>query len=381
MQQIPAIIYANHAGYQTILCDYLSDNPGQYYAKCFYLVSTTDMQAVKEVAIKEEIDGILAYASDPAALTAAYVGECLKLPTNPYHSVKILSHKDEFRTFQRNNGFACPKTYENDQDIDFPVIVKPIDSSGSKGVSKVIDKTQLEKAIDNALTNSKAKKVVIEQFIIRDHPFLVGGDCFILNGKVIYWGLLNCYRDQRVNQLVPAGKSYPLSLSDHRIELIKKEIQRAITLLGMMFGAINVEIMIDKDDNVYIIEIGPRNGGNMIPDFLKIIDKIDMVKASVEVAMGNTDITLEYEANFGYYVSYNIHSDQSGRLNDIVYDDLIKDKIISKVIYKNKGDHIEYFEQANQALGILFLKFDDQKTQLAFMNDPSKWVKVILDKE
>ena len=150
MQQIPAIIYANHAGYQTILCDYLSDNPGQYYAKCFYLVSTTDMQSVKEVAIKEEIDGILAYASDPAALTAAYVGECLKLPTNPYHSVKILSHKDEFRTFQRNNGFACPKTYENDQDIDFPVIVKPIDSSGSNGVSKAIDKTQLEKAIDNA---------------------------------------------------------------------------------------------------------------------------------------------------------------------------------------------------------------------------------------
>ncbi len=74
-QQIPAIEYANKMGYYTLLCDYLPDNPGKKYADKFYCVSTTDKDAVLKVAEKEKIDGIVAYASDPAAPTAAYVAE------------------------------------------------------------------------------------------------------------------------------------------------------------------------------------------------------------------------------------------------------------------------------------------------------------------
>ena len=118
-QQIVAIKTAQKHGYYTVLCDFLPDNPGQYEADKFYLVSTTDKDAVLEVAKKENIDGILAYASDPAAPTAAYVAEKLGLPTNPYDSVETLCNKDKFREFLKHNGFNAPVSegYSNN-DID-----------------------------------------------------------------------------------------------------------------------------------------------------------------------------------------------------------------------------------------------------------------------
>lgn len=89
-QQITAIETARKLGYYTVLCDFLPDNPGQFHADKFYLISTTDKEAVLEVARNEKVDGVLAYASDPAAPASAYVAEKMGLPGNPYESVKIL---------------------------------------------------------------------------------------------------------------------------------------------------------------------------------------------------------------------------------------------------------------------------------------------------
>ncbi len=87
-QQVVAIEAAKRLGYRTVLCDYLPDNPGRLVADSFHLVSTTDRDAVLEVARAEGISGVLAYASDPAAATAAYVAQELGLPGNPLRSVE-----------------------------------------------------------------------------------------------------------------------------------------------------------------------------------------------------------------------------------------------------------------------------------------------------
>ena len=104
-QQIVAIETAKRLGLYTVLCDYLPDNPGQYVADKFYLVSTTDKEAVLAAAQAEDVDGVLAYASDPAAPTAAYVAEKLNLPGSPYWAVNTLCCKDLFRAFLAENGF------------------------------------------------------------------------------------------------------------------------------------------------------------------------------------------------------------------------------------------------------------------------------------
>lgn len=106
--------------------------------------------------------------------------------------------------------------------------------------------------------------------------------------KIELFGLLNCHRDNKANPLVPVGKSYPLLLEKQDIEAIKKELQRLITGLHIKFGSVNVELVIDKNDNIWFIDIGPRAGGNMIPDLLSEIYKIDLVEKAVLASMGET---------------------------------------------------------------------------------------------
>ena len=109
MQQIPAIKCAKELGFYVITCDYLPNNPGHKFADEYYNISTTEKERVLELAIKLGIDGVLAYASDPAAPTAAYVSEKMGLPGNPYDAVNVMTQKDLFRKFLKEHGFNTPQ--------------------------------------------------------------------------------------------------------------------------------------------------------------------------------------------------------------------------------------------------------------------------------
>lgn len=366
-QQIVAIRTARKHGYYTVLCDYLTDNPGQYEADKFYLVSTTDKDAVLKVATDEKVDGILAYASDPAAPTAAYVAEKLGLPTNPYESVETLCNKDRFRAFLKKNGFNTPKSAGySDKNVDtslfsLPVIIKPVDSSGSKGVTVLHSWDCLDKAMDFAFSFSRSHRVIVEEFIEKKHEYLIGGDIFVADGKVILWGLLNCHRDSAVNPLVPVGKSYPLMLDKKDEDEVKSTLQRIVDKLGLRFGSVNVELVVDKSNKVWPIDIGPRAGGNMIPDLLGMIFGADVVEMAVLSAMGER-FSSEIKEGIPYFATHNLHSDRNGIYDSIEFSDELERYIVKKCLYKKSGDTVEYFDNAAKALGIIFLKFEDQKT-------------------
>lgn len=366
-QQIVAIRTARKHGYYTVLCDYLTDNPGQYEADKFYLVSTTDKDAVLKVATDEKVDGILAYASDPAAPTAAYVAEQLGLPTNPYESVETLCNKDRFRNFLKKNGFNTPNSAGySDKNVDIslfslPVIIKPVDSSGSKGVTVLHSWDCLDKAMDFAFSFSRSHRLIVEEFIEKKHEYLIGGDIFVADGKVILWGLLNCHRDSAVNPLVPVGKSYPLMLDKTDEDEVKSTLQRIVDKLGLRFGSVNVELVVDKSNKVWPIDIGPRAGGNMIPDLLGMIFGADVVEMAVLAAMGEK-VCPEIKEDIPYFATHNLHSNQNGIYESIEFSDELERYIVKKCLYKKSGDTVEYFDNAAKALGIIFLKFEDQKT-------------------
>lgn len=387
-QQVIAIETAKKLGYYTVLCDYLDDNPGQYAADKFYLVSTTDKDAILGVAEKENIDGILAYASDPAAPTAAYVAEKLNLPGNPYESVDILCNKDKFRYFLKQNGFNVPNAsgYSNvnnavvdinEGKFKFPIIIKPVDSSGSKGVSVVKSVENAESAIKFSLEFSRCNRFIVEEFVEKDHDFLIGGDIFIVDGEIKIWGLMNCHRDENVNDLVPVGKSYPADLKNEYYISVKDTLQKLVDILNIKFGAMNVELVVDKNGKVYPIDIGPRSGGNMIPDLLGFIFKKDIVELSVLAAMGES-VNID-GCEFGEcYSTYNLHSSLNGTLDRIVFSDEIEKKIIRKCIYKNIGDSVEYFDCAPKCLGIIFMKFDSVADMKTTMQNIDKNIEVDL---
>lgn len=328
-QQVIAITKSKELGYRTVLCDYLPDNPGKDVADVFYLVSTTDKEAILDIAQKERVDGVVAYASDPAAPTAAYVAEKMGLATNPYSSVEILSHKDLFRRHLINNGFNCPKSYtflKNDflssklNDFKYPLIVKPIDSSGSKGITVVENEDSILNAVGDAFSYSREKRVIIEEYIQKNHKYQIGGDVFVVDGSIVLWGLLNCHRNPKGNQLVPTGKSYPLLLDDESIDKVKRELSRLLSSLSITMGAFNIEAILDEQGDVYLIEVGPRNGGNMIPDLLEMITGNDIIVATIQCAMGCKNILVTNSHRKACYATHNIHALQSGLFKSIEFD-------------------------------------------------------------
>ena len=385
-QQVVAIETAKRLGYYTVLCDYLTDNPGQYAADKFYLVSTTDKEAVLRVAEAEQVSGVIAYASDPAAPTAAYVAEQLGLPTNPYKSVDILCNKDKFRAFLSENGFDCPtaKGYtsvesaiQDKESFDYPIIMKPVDSSGSKGVTILHTVEGFEKAVDFAFSFSRSKRIIIEKYIVRKHKYTIGGDIFVDNGKVIIWGLMNCFRDHSPNPLVPGGEIFPALLSDSDLEKAKAVLQDLVAKLNIQSGSMNVELIIDKDDKVYLIDIGPRAGGNMIPIQLSAIFGVDIVEMSVLAAMGEK-LNVAPHIEIPYCSHYVLHSDEDGIYQDIEFSDEIEKNIFRKELYKKEGDLVERFDNAAKALGIIFLKFASADEMYDKMNHMNDYVKVVL---
>ena len=385
-QQIVAIETAKRLGLFTVLCDYLPDNPGQHHADRFYLVSTTDRQAILDVAQKERVDYVIAYASDPAAPTAAYVAEQLGLPTNPLRAVETLCNKDLFRAFLKAHGFHTPQAagFESKAEalagaegFAFPTIVKPVDSSGSKGVTVLRTPDGLADAVDFAFSYSRGRRIIIEEYIEKKHPYLVGGDIFVSDGRVVQWGLMNCHRDANVNPLVPVGKSYPPALEDADLAAVRDTLQRLIDALGIRFGPMNVELIVDRKDRVFPIDVGPRSGGNRIPDILSRIFDCDVVELSVRAAMGET-VSRVWETGTPYYATHNLHSARAGVLERIEFSPEIERFIIRKYIQKKRGDRVEVFSNAADLLGIVFFRFEDQTTMLETMEHINEHIRIVL---
>ena len=387
-QQVIAIETAKKLGYYTVLCDYLSDNPGQYVTDKFYLVSTTDKDAVLEVAKQEKIDGILAYASDPAAPTAAYVAEKMGLPGNPYQSVEILCEKDKFRSFLRDNGFCTPyaKGYENVSDalrdlqdgaFRLPVIVKPVDSSGSKGVGQINDVVQAEEKLKYAFSYSRGGRIIVEEFVEK-FGYQIAGDGLSIDGKLVFRCFANDhFNDNCENPFVPISASFPYNMPDWVQEKVHNEIQRLLTLLSMKTCTYNFDMRIDKDYNVYLMEIAPRDGGNYIPQLIRYATGVDLVECSIKAAMGekiNVETVIEPQ---GFWAYYAVHSLKNGILKDIsINESFAKEHIVENHLLKSVGDEVRSFTGANTTLGILLLRFETMDEMLRAMDHSEEWIQV-----
>lgn len=389
-QQVVAIEKAKELGYYTIVCDFLKDNPGQYVADKFYLVSTTDKNAVLEVAKKENINGILAYASDPAAPTAAYVAKELRLPGSPYESVEILCNKDKFRKFLKKNNFCTPnaKGYNSIEEalcdikngvFKLPIIVKPVDSSGSKGVCKIETIVDAEKKLEYAMSFSRGKRIIVEEFVEK-YGYQIAGDGLSIDGKLVFRCFGNDHFNSKcINPYVPISASFPYNMPEEIHNKIHNEIQRLLTLLNMKTTTYNFDIRIDKDYNVYLMEIAPRDGGNYIPQIIKYATGIDLVEYSILGSMGEKISNVDFEKINGYWAYFAVHSLRDGILEKIEIDEkVLKNNIIENHIIKNPGDKIEAFTGANTTLGCLLMKFDNMEQMLDMMDNHEKWINVIL---
>lgn len=385
---LPVIKAAHEQGYYVITADYLPDNIAHKYSDEYVNVSIIDKEAVLKVAREKQIDGIMSFGVDPGVITASYVQNQMGLPSfGPYESVCILQNKDKFRDFLAKNGFNVPKakgytTYEDSIiDIDWyqwPVIVKPVDSAASKGVTRVDVKEKLKDAVEYALQYSSSGRFIIEEFIEK-----VGcssdSDCFSINGKleVITYSAQR-FDDNAENPYAPAGFSWPSTFTKEQEDFLTSELQRLLNLLGMNTTIYNIESRVGKDGKPYIMEVSPRGGGNRLAEMVRFSTGADMITAAVRAAVGDS-VEIEQKALRGHWAEVIIHSEKTGEFKEIVIEkDFHNSYVHHTDLWVSRGDKVEAFTGGNKAIGTIVLSFDEEKTMLWALGNQKEWLKVVV---
>jgi biotin carboxylase len=388
---IPQIKKAREMGLHVITCDYRQDNPGHKFAHEYYNVSTTDKDAVLALAQKLRVSAVVCHDSDSSASTVAYVREKMGFSTSPYKSVEILTNKDKFRQFLKEHNFNTPKArgYSDIKDamdeigiFKKPCLIKPVDSSGSRGVTLLRNSKDLENQIKYALQFSLVKRFIIEEYVEKD-GYQLAGDGFSVDGKLVFRCFANEHFDAKSEKnFVPIGESWPYIKPKSVHSKIHNEIQRLLTLLDMKTGAYNFDIRLDKDENVYLMELGPRNGGNLIAQVIKYATGVDLIEYNLKAAIGMNCTDLRMMKPKGFWSSYVIHSHCGGILRDICIDEKFKkENLIEFEAFCKPGDKVESFTGANFALGMAIVKYNSSEEMMDKMEDMERYVKFTIDNE
>lgn len=386
---LPVIEAAKKLGLYVITCDYLPDNIAHKISDEYWNISIIDKEAVLSVAEKRKVDGIMSYACDPGVVTAAYVAEKMGLPFQcSYEAASILQDKGLFRDFLTKNGFNVPhaKRYTNSRepfkDLNFftwPVIVKPVDSAGSKGVSRVDSPDQLAGAIDIALAGAHNGAFIIEDFLTFEgyhsstDPFSVDGELKF----VTYSDQL--FDSQAENPYTPSLIIWPSSMKEEHQRILTKETQRLFDLFHMKTGIYNIETCVGEGGIPYIMEVSPRGGGCEIALLQKKAYDVDLIENEVRKAVGMSVLDIRQNSCDGHWCEMVVHAHahQGGKLKKIVIDPEIEQKYIQhKDISVKKNDIVKPFTGANMSLGDMFLRFDSREELDDVMSKSEEWLKI-----
>ena len=385
---LPVIKAAHEQGYYVITADYLPDNIAHKYSDEYVNVSIIDKEAVLKVAREKKIDGIMSFGVDPGVIAASYVQNQMGLPSfGPFESVVILQNKDKFRAFLRDNGFNVPWAYGFDSVEDallnrtkftFPFIVKPTDSAGSKGCTRVDDESTLKSALEYAMKYSIGGKIIVEEFIEK-RGCSSDTDSYAEDGVLKFVSFsAQRFDDNAINPYTPAAYSWPSTFTEDEEAYLTSEIQRLITLLGMKTAVFNIETRVGKNGKPYIMELTPRGGGNRLCEMLRYATGVDLITAITRAMVGDEPGEIKQKPYDGYWAEVILHAERSGVFQELTIDPSLRSHVIEEDLWVNPGNSVRGFEGANDALGTLVLKFDNDDTIFNVVSKIHQLVKVCI---
>lgn len=362
---LPVIEAAHKLGIYVITCDYLPDNIAHKYSDEYRNVSIVDKEAVLAVARELQIDGIMSFAVDPGVVTAAYVQEQMGLPGNPYESVCILQNKDRFRNFLTKNGFNVPKAkgFSSVEEAlaetywyPWPVIVKPTDSAGSKGVTRVDRLEDLEAALKVAFEHSLSGRVIVEEFIEKQ-GCSSDSDCFSVDGQLKFVSFsAQRFDEDAPNPYTPSAYSWPSTFTKEQETELTSEIQRLLTLLGMRTSIYNIETRVGVNGKPYIMEVSPRGGGNRLAEMVRFATGVDLITNAVRAAVGQEVVDVEQKPYEGHWAEVVLHAEKDGRFKALEIDKEFYQAHVKQVdLWVKENDKVNAFKGANDAIGTLVL--------------------------
>lgn len=356
--QLPLVQKAKAMGIETHCFAWADRAVCKDYVDYFYDVSALDKEKILEICQAIQIDGILTIATDIITPTVTYVAQHMGLISNSYETTENATNKWKMRECFAQFKCPIPKYKIADHissdfsDFTFPVIVKPVDMSGSRGVSKIEHNRDLGPAINYAIDSSLSKKAIIEEYIDGDE---VSVETISYDGK---------HYILAITDKVTTGSPYFVELAHHQPSQLSIEIQskiqqvtiQALDALGIVNGAGHTELKINSKGDIYIIEVGARMGGDFIGSHLvQLSTGYDYLKGVIEVALGKFS---QPQKNLTKYSGVYFLCKETEQLMD--YFKIDNPIIIHKEIQDYQLKHIK---NSNDRSGYLIYQ-DDKKLEI-----------------
>jgi len=349
--------------------------------KNFININFNDRKKMITFIKKKKINFIYISQSDVGIKSLGYINSKLKLPGIDYTVAKNLTNKGSIRKILTKNNFFQPKFIISKDPkkitnfiLNKKCIIKPVDSSGSRGVNEIKGVSFIKKLIKNALSFSRLKKTIVEEKI-KGKEF--GAQTFSINGKCKYVYLHNDYMSKKNNK-IPIGHSMPFYLiKDQKIVLkIKKNIAQAVDIMKIKNGPCNVDCIITKNKKIVILEISPRIGATCLPQILKIYSGIDWDINSIKLINGyKMEKLKERKVNV---IAKVFESSQSGILEEIK---IKKNPLNTKtVMILKKNDQISKFTDGSKLFGYTISHGKSYKKVMKNTNSIINSIKIKLKK-
>jgi len=380
--QLPIIKRAKEMGLYVISCDYLPDNPGHQFSDEYHNVSTTDKEAVLALAKTLSIDAIVTLSSDPAIPTVAYVSNALGLKGPSPDAVASLTEKDLFRSLLFKLGLKAPEHYVvNSASIPkelvgsiLKFVVKPVDSCGSKGITfSTTDTYELTQAIKYALKNSRAGRCILEEYIAGDQ---IHGDGYLEDGKLIYHYLGDHVFYTKTKNFIPISTRWPCKYNKEVLDKLASQVEVISKATGYLKGPVNIEARVTDNGEVYIIEVGPRNGGNYVPIIQERLTGFDFVTKIIFDAFGGTILVPDTMQNNKVGAYYILHSEKAGVFKGVTISDKIMGNIFFYNVFKKEGESVSEYVGSNTTIGVVLLEFDRVAERNKIMSEIGEHIQV-----
>jgi len=357
-RDIPLIKAAQELGYFVITLGNKDYYLGHNYSNKSYKISFNDLIAVRKIIESEHIDYLLPGSGEESYLNTVQLAHEYKIGNfDLIETAKLVHNKWEFKEFCLQNGISTPKGFfytSNSNakiDLKFPIVVKPTNLSGGRGIEVVHDEIQLQNALQNAKAISN--EIFLEEFI---DGKLIAYSIFLKEQKILY-GFLGEDRTYLNPYLI--ASAYPTTLPNKTLSKLQKDIEKLAQLLKLVDGMFHLQVLI-KNNTPYIIDVTRRIPGDLYPYLIEYCDGVEYSKAVVKAyTTGQIDDEFEHKnEKQRFVIRHVVMPNKNGIYKDLLIDPSIQEQIIFTFDLLKKGTIVEDF--LHTQIAILFIEIDSE---------------------
>lgn len=367
--EIPLILAGKKLGYYVITGGNRPDLIGHKYSDEYVNCDFSDPELVYNTFKDKGLDAVCSCANDFGAITAAYLSDKLGLPGHDtYENALLIHHKDKFKAFAAKKNVPTPAAKSFD-DIEaavssktiwqYPIMVKPVDLTGGKGVTKVDNEDEYEKAIEKAFKMSRKKTIVAEEFVEgSQHSF----STFLVNKKVIAFYSDNEYSD--FNRFLVSTSGGPATDVDFVKDILISEAEKIASALNLHDGVFHYQYIMSKDKKPHILEITRRCSGDMYPVPVQHATGIPWAEWIVraECGMDCGDLASGQYTQKIFGGRHCIMGEKEGTVKSVLIADELRNNIYEQFMWGGEGSLIA--DHTVDKIGILFLEFSSEQEML-----------------